>query len=66
MRSSGEAWGACNKKHSMSVSVEKSGDKGLGFPEAAVRRWQISCAQNGGGVGRVAAEKKAKKLISVR
>lgn len=50
----------------MSVSVEKSGDKGLGFPEAAVRRWQISCAQNGGGVGRVAAEKKAKKLISVR
>lgn len=31
MRSSGEAWGASNKKQSMSVSVEKSRDKGLGL-----------------------------------
>lgn len=47
----------------MSVSVEKSGDKGLEFPEAAVRRWQISCARNRGGVERVAAEKKAKNVF---
>lgn len=60
MRSSGEAWVPLTKNN---VSVEKSGDKGLGFPEAAVRRWQISCARNGGGMGWVAAEKKAKNLF---